>query len=176
VNSKPPDIFVFDAGPLIEFQRAYPPDLFLGLWKFLEEFMNSSEFCSHEVVFDELTQSDRKDEITRLVKENKNKFIDITPRQAEIVGEILQKTPRLIDADNPKNQADAWVIAVAKELAESAGLIAVRPVVVSTESETSSNRIPAACKSVGVKHMSLLNFLRNRGLMFGLKRSENVGR
>ena len=92
-------------------------------------------------------------------------FFPISNRQGQLALQILQQFPRLIDAQAKKDQADPWVIALILERMEAVGLFGSKSdyVVVSSESERSSHKIPAVCKHFDVRHMNLFQFFADNG-------------
>ena len=118
------------------------------------------------MVYDEIVPtSGTKDEIAVLVANYKDSFFPISNRQGQLALQILQQFPRLIDAQAKKDQADPWVIALILERMEAVGLFGSKSdyVVVSSESERSSHKIPAVCKHFDVRHMNLFQFFADNG-------------
>jgi hypothetical protein len=119
------------------------------LWNNLEELLKNQRIQSHDFVFDEIVPtSGEKDDLAKLISPHKRCFHPITKIQAQRVPEILSLFPRLIDPMNKKNQADPWIIAMVIELMQDTGLFGNESefVIVSTESETNPNKIPAVCR------------------------------
>ncbi len=151
--------------------RYYPIRILPDLWNNLEELFKKRRVRSHEFVYDEIVPSTgTKDDLAKLVSKHKVCFQAITKKQAQVVPEILSLFPHLIDPRSKKDQADPWIIAMVVELMEETSLFGKESefVVVSTESESSPNKIPAVCKHYSVRHMNLFEFYEDNGWSFSL--------
>lgn len=151
--------------------RFYPTRILPDLWNNLEELFKKLRVRSHEFVYDEIVPSTgTKDDLAKLVSKHKVCFQAITKKQAQVVPEILSLFPHLIDPRSKKDQADPWIIAMVVELMEETSLFGKESefVVVSTESESSPNKIPAVCKHYNVRHMNLFEFYEDNGWSFSL--------
>ncbi len=151
--------------------RYYPIRILPDLWNNLEELFKKRRVRSHEFVYDEIVPSTgTKDDLAKLVSKHKVCFQAITKKQAQVVPEILSLFPHLIDPRSKKDQADPWIIAMVVELMEETSLFGKESefVVVSTESESSPNKIPAVCKHYNVRHMNLFEFYEDNGWSFSL--------
>lgn len=84
--------------------------------------------------------------------------------------EIVTIFPHLIDPRSKKDQADPWIVAMVVEMMEEANMFEQDSdfVIVSTESEKSSNKIPAVCKYYRVRHMNLFEFFEDNDWQFSL--------
>lgn len=134
----------------------------------------SGKLISHEYVYDEFfTESSKPDFISKWIKNRKQYFYSVSDSQIELVQNILKKFPKLIDPEKEKNQADPWIIALAKEKMEELSLFKGRTkiIVVSQEKITSSIKIPAACREFGVQHMNLEEFYKDNNWKFSISTS-----
>lgn len=114
----------------------------------------------HSTVYYEIDRKSKiKDKLAEWLTNYKDKAVKMTEKQGLYVKEISEKVPRLTDYNKEKEQADSWVIAMAKE----ADLV-----VVSMESTILPNKIPAACKEIGAKHYTLREFFSAEGWKFSL--------
>ena len=171
MKSKSENIYCFDSSALLDIHRYYPRTVIPDLWAETEQLFTDGRIVSHSIVFDEIVPaSGSKDEIARLVSNHKASFFPITNRQGQLALQILQQFPRLIDPLAKKDQADPWVIALVLERMESEGLFGAKSdyVVVSAESERSSQKIPAVCKHFDVRHMNLFQFFTDNGWQLSL--------
>lgn len=169
------NIYCVDTSALITMQRYYPQRILPDLWKRLEELFIEKRITSHEFVYDEIVPTDKnaaKDELAILVSKYKVNFKSISKRQAQLVPQIISLFPHLIDPRSKKNQADPRIVAMVVEMMEEDNLFAQDSdfVIVSTESEKSSNKIPAVCKQYNVRHMNLFEFFEDNGWRFTLSK------
>jgi len=159
MNPTPPT-YSFDTSALIDgLERYYPEETFPGLWENVDGLVRAGRFLISEEVWDEACHCDaavrdwatpRKDSI-------------VVPTDAEIaslVATIGQRYPTWT-ADG-RNQADPFVVAIA--------LARVAIVVTGEKSNAGSDarpKIPYACRALGVRSVSFLDFVRNEGWVFG---------
>lgn len=154
-------------------QRYYPIRIVPDLWKNLEELFKAKLVRSHDFVYDEIVPAKgTKDDLAQLVSRQKVCFQPITKRQGQLVPQILALFPHLIDPHSKKDQADPWIIAMVVELMEETSLFGKDSeiVIVSTESETSPNKIPAVCKHYNVRHMNLFEFFEDNEWVFSVSK------
>jgi hypothetical protein len=156
-------------------QRYYPVRLLPDLWKRLEELFIDGRIVSHEFVYDEIVPTGKnatKDDLAILISKYKANFKPISKRQAQLVPQIISLFPHLIDPNSKKNQADPWIVAMVVEMMENVNLFKNDSdfVIVSTESEKSSNKIPAVCKQYKVRHMNLFEFFEDNGWQFSVSK------
>ncbi len=175
MKHKSENIYCPDTSALITMQRYYPLRMLPDLWKHLEELFLKSRITSHEFVYDEIVPTDKKtvkDDLATLISKHKVNFKSISKRQAQLVPEIVTLFPHLIDPRSKKDQADPWIVAMVVEMMEEVNMFEKDSdfVIVSTESEKSSNKIPAVCKHYRVRHMNLFEFFEDNDWQFSLLR------
>ena len=142
-------IYCIDTSALVTMHRFYPLRMLRDLWKHLEELFKVKKILSHDFVYDEIVpEAGTKDDLAKLVARHKFCFRPITKRQALLVPQILSLFPHLIDPRSKKDQADPWIISMVIAMMEKISLFGNDSdyVIVSTESESSPNKIPAVCK------------------------------
>lgn len=142
------------------------------VWDEFDVFFNENKIISHEFVFEEFySKTSKNDFIKTWISNKKSHFYKITERQIELVPQILEKFPKLIDPNKENNQADPWLIALAIEIIEEPNLFENKNVVLVSQEKLSSNiKIPAACKAFGVPHINLETFFEENGWKLGLKK------
>lgn len=169
-------IYCIDTSVFVWVNRYYN---FKQSWELLEELFKSNKVLSHIYVFDELTnESTNQDFVSTWLKPKKEYFTNISKRQTELVAQVLTRFPHLIKAKNEKNQADPWLVALAKEteenILESNKQHVLFPIdkkkkkeiiIISCEKVDHPSRIPAVCNHFKIKHMSLLEFFEDNGLV-----------
>ena len=169
------NIYCVDTSALITMQRYYPIRMLPDLWKYLEALLQSGRITSHDFVYDEIVPTDKKatkDDLATLISKYKDNFKPISKRQAQLVPQIISLFPHLIDPRSKKDQADPWIVAMVVEMMEEANMFEQDSdfVIVSTESEKSSNKIPAVCKHYRVRHMNLFEFFEDNDWQFTLSK------
>lgn len=173
MKHKSENIYCVDTSALITMHRFYPVRMIPDLWQHLEELLKQRKILSHDFVYDEIVpDSETKDDLATLISKYKVCFKSITKRQAQIVPEILTLFPHLIDPRSKKDQADPWIVSMVVEMMEEISLFGndSNYVIVSTESENSTNKIPAVCKHYRVRHMNLFEFFEDNGWQFSLSK------
>lgn len=151
--------YCIDTSALLEgWARYYPPDTFHTLWKNIEELIEERVIVAPEEVLTELTKKD--DNVHKWAKKNKTMFLAPVENIQVATSEILSKFPRLVDSRKDRSQADPFVIAVAK----------INNLIVVTEEKNEGTedrpRIPIVCDYFGIKHMKLLDMIRDQGWKF----------
>jgi len=168
VSQKQKKIYYFDTSAFVTLSRTSENIIELPgmLWKDLEAMMKSGEIISHRLVFDEISSNSKNpDFITKWIADKKDCFLSRTDIQIAEIPKIVKKFPTLIDSACEREQADPWLIALAIEKSRENDLFEVfESVVVSQESSNSSKKIPAVCKSFGIRHLSLRSFFNEIGL------------
>ena len=167
-------IYCFDTSAFIRINRFYPREIFSDLWEELESLIKSGYLFSHQICLEEIRpKTSKPDFLGEWVKDKTSIFKNITERQVKIVTEILEKFPGLIDYKKEKDEADPWIIALAKEEIEKRDLFSEEReiILVSEESTRSSIKIPAVCREYGVNHKTLFEFFQDMGWSFKLQKS-----
>jgi len=144
------------------------------LWDHLEILFKQNQLISHQVVFDEIVpKQGKRDELASWLIGYKSYFRKETQRQLELFPDILTNFPKLIDPNSEKEQADPYLIAMLRDIMESQGLFGDQSdyVIVSTESEKSSIKLPAACKHYNIRHMNLFQFFKANNFSFSVTRT-----
>lgn len=174
MNSDVKDIYCLDSSAFITMHRYYSIDMVSDLWGHLESLFKENQLISHQVVFDEIVpKQGQKDELATWLIGFQSYFRKETQRQLELFPDILTNFPKLIDPNSEKEQADPYLIAMLREIMESEGLFGEQSdyIIVSTESEKSSIKLPAACKHYNIRHMNLFQFFSANNFSFSVTRS-----
>lgn len=163
------EIYCIDASAFITMHRFYPLRIMPDLWNFLEELFKQKKILSHQIVFDEIVpKTGKKDELAQWLTNFRTNFISTSQRQLELVPNVLSNYPKLIDPESEKDQADPWMVAMLIEIMEQDGIFGDQSdyVMVTTESEKRSTKLPAACKHYNIRHMNLFQFFEANGFEF----------
>ena len=161
-------IYCFDTSAFVTLSRTNENVINIpeAVWEHLEEMMKTGELISHRIVFDEISSNSKNpDFITKWVFDKKDCFLLKNDIQRVEIPQIVAQFPDLINYETEREQADPWLIALAIEKSKEQSLFEVcASIVVSQENPNSSKKIPAACDSFGIKHLSLRNFFDEVGI------------
>ena len=158
--------YVIDSSSLIDLNHTNPIDVFPTVWKKLEGLIDNGTLLSPKEVFNEIRQGD--DQLTQWVKKQKKMFVNPTPRQIEIVKDILEKYPAIVKENN-KYDADPWIIALAVELSTSKQktVFPVKRLVVTEERLRGSQiKIPFVCQQYKIEAINVVEMFRQEGWRF----------
>lgn len=162
-------VYIFDACVFINLHQIDTRSIRLpdDIWDKLDELILSGKIISHRTAYDEVVSGSKQpDKVSAWLAPRKAHFELPTARQIEVMGEVVNKFPKLIDVNNERDQADPWLVALAVEKAE---LDTEREyVVVTQESQTRPTKLPAACKEYGVHSVTLAEFFEEMGITFGV--------
>ncbi len=167
------EIYCIDASAFITMHRFYPIRIIPDLWAHLEKLFDQKKIISHQIVFNEIVpKSGKKDELAKWISRFKSNFISTSQKQLEIAPEILNNFPKLINPESEKDQADPWIVALLIEIMEKDGIFGDQSdyVMVTTESEKSLKKLPAACKYYNIRHMNLFEFFNANKFEFSVRK------
>ena len=162
-------IYIFDANVFINLHRIDMHSIRLPteVWTKLHELMTSGKIISHRTVYDEVVSGSKKpDKVSAWLQPRSSYFERSTARQIEIMADVINRFPKLIDVNIERDQADPWLVALAAEKIEQDS--SHEYVVVTQESQASTVKLPAACKAFNVHSISLANFFEENGITFGV--------
>lgn len=144
--------YVLDTNVFINMQRHHPFDVFGSLWTRMAEVIDSGTAVSCDVVLDEISIGN--DALVHWAKQRNGAFIAGGEDVQHMVREILQKYPDLVTGTRKANDADPFVIALAK-LKDCT--------LVSDESWAGNGqpvKIPNVCEAYNVRLVKFVDFLR----------------
>lgn len=173
MKSNAREIYCVDASAFITMHRFYPLWMIPGLWSYLENLFNRKKILSHQIVFNEIVpKTGEKDELAQWLNNYISNFIPTSQRQLELIPDVLNNFPKLINPESEKEQADPWLVAMLIEIMEQDGLFGDQSsyVMVTTESERQSTKLPAACKYYNIRHMNLFEFFEANKLKFSVNK------
>lgn len=139
-------------------RRHYPPEIFPALWQNLDRLIESGDLCASEEVLHELERKD--DEVFEWARTRPSMFIPTDEAIQVAVQEILARHKKLVDTRRNRSAADPFVIALAK---------VAKCVVVTNElpgGGPDRPRIPDVCSAMSIRHMNLLDLIREQRWVF----------
>ncbi len=118
--------------------------------------IDADELVASDIVYHELEKKD--DDLLAWARERRSMFIEVDREQLTIVGSIMNRFPEIVDPDATKEQADPFVVALAKQ----EGLT-----VVTDEQMPPKGRvkIPQVCRALDVECFSVLAFIRREKIV-----------
>jgi hypothetical protein len=161
-------VYVIDTSSLIDL-KPYPKDLFPTLWTNLGALMAARRMISTKMVLQELEKYAVRDDITRWARKNKRAFVNIDGDQLRNVKRILAEFPGWVDADQERNTADPFLVALAmtKDPRPSLELIDSKRIVVSEEKfKDNKINIPSVCLKYQIECIDHFEMFRREGWKF----------
>lgn len=152
--------YIMDTSSLIEINRHNPIDVFPSVWNKLEVLSKDGQVVAPAEVLSELKERD--DELASWANGNKSIFRPPSENQINRLKDILKNYPALVKEDR-KYDADAWVVALALDIAgnRQQTLIQLKGIVV-TEERLRGNkvRIPLVCQKYGIESIGIIEMFR----------------
>lgn len=150
--------YCFDTSAFIEcWTRSYPRDVFPGLWDKLGDAAAHGAIVSPDEVQVEIGRQD--DGLKKWTTDRPHMFVPLDIKIQQAARDVLAAFPLLVKAFSTRNQADPFVIAAAK----------VRGLTLVTEERfgtPSKPRIPDICKSMDLRCIDVMTFIREQGWTF----------
>lgn len=144
-------------------ERRYPPDVFPSVKKAIEALINQRRLFAPERVLEEINRHG-SNPLKNWVKNNKHIFLPHDVDLQTEANEIQFTYPDLIDNTSPYDEADRWIIALAK---------LKRWTVITHETSVKSKRkpdrnlyIPDVCNAEKIPCIEFLELLRKEKLSF----------
>ena len=150
--------YVFDTNIFIELQRHQPIDVYPTVWAKIGELIEAGIIISSKEVYEEILIGN--DTLTTWAKQREACFKDSNEEVQMEVRSILAEYRGLVEGGKKNNNADPFVIAIAKISGCS---------VVSEESRTNnlnSPKIPDVCFGIGIPCLTFVDFSREMNLEF----------
>jgi hypothetical protein len=122
-------------------------------WRRLEDLIRGSRLIAPKAVLEEVEQVD--DTLLNWVRAHRPMFRRTSRQLVLRVQEILQRFPNLVDPDQPRASADAFVVALAIQ-EKSSELYAPEVMVVTEEKYAPGRpRIPHVCEHYQIKYLTI---------------------
>lgn len=152
-------LYSFDTSALINGRRdLLPPATFPSVWVRIEDMVADGSVRCVDEVLRELARRDG-DAVHTWAREQDGLFVDLDADVQAATARVLALHPRLLGNGKGRNGADPFVIALA---------LARGGVVVTEESRGSLDRpkIPVVCEAMGVRCLTLVQFIGEQGWTF----------
>jgi hypothetical protein len=151
-------------------ERRYPPNVFPSVQKAMEELIASKKLFAPMRVRKEINDIGSPS-LQQWAKVNKEIFVQHEEELQEIAAEIQHKYPDLIDTTTLEDEADRWVIALAKLNAQNNWIVVTHETSVRTKKKrglkpTRKLYIPDVCISMNIKCIEFLELMRQEGWKF----------
>jgi len=145
--------YCIDASSLMELD-SYPPDIFPKLWEDLDALVKQGLLTSPLEIYNEIGRR-YTGPVQIWTKKHKTMFLDIDGDQYKEAMALGRKFQGLVDYNKPKDDADPFLIALAK----CRGYWTVV-----TQEKHNDNKfkphIPDICEKIGIKCIDLFGFFR----------------
>ena len=158
-------MYSIDTNALIDWWwRRYPPDVFPGVRRKMEELIAIGRLRASEVVGDELEVGG--DDLFQWASEMRGLFVNTTDDIERRAADLVAQHPYLVDEDSTRPQADQYVIAAALEC----GWTVVTQETFASTKKAGKRRgrtyIPDVCRHLNVPCINLLQLMRREHWRF----------
>lgn len=157
--------YSIDTSALMDgWDRYYPRDVHVGLWRKLEELIEAGDVISTEFVLKELEK--KHDDLFKWAKERKAMFRSANEQTQLAVREILRDHQHLINAQRNRSGADPWVIALAR-VEGCKVLTGERKAPAGTNPP--KLKMPNFCEALGVEWVDMVKLCREQKWTFDIQ-------
>ncbi len=145
-------VYCIDTSSLIDLRRWRPFKSHPEVWKRLDGLIKQERLLAPSMVLQELQRKD--DALVKWGRKRTKMFRKNSSDIVERVQQILRRFPDLVDADQPTQSADPFVVALA--LKEASELYAEEVIVVTEEKYAPGKaRIPHVCEAYKLKYLTI---------------------
>ena len=150
-------IYSVDTSAIIDWQsRYYPPDVFISIIDKIDELLEKGRIFAPSIVKEEIEAYGSVD-LTKWAKDHPTLFVPLDDLIAEALA-IQNKFPGLRDPKAEHDEADAYVIALAK-LREGV-VITGETSAAEKNKPKRSHYIPDVCSALGISSIGFLGMMR----------------
>ena len=168
-------IYIIDTSSLIDIYRFFPNDIFVGVWKKMDDIIQEKRLIILSQVRDEIKA--KNDSLHHWISTYDDLVIPTTAELLTEVQYVLEKFPRISDADNTKTPADPFLIAYVLCERKQVRLTELRDFFIVTEEKKTTKemnentiknakRIPDICTYYNISCICLHDFFREEEWMF----------
>lgn len=150
--------YVFDSNIFMNLQQRQPIDVYPSVWEKISELMKGGIIISSQEVYEEILVGE--DYLSEWAKQRNEYFLPTDEETQKVVRDILLMHRGLVEGGKKKNNADPFVIAVAKINGCT---------IVSEETPTNnpnSPKIPDVCSNLGINCINFVSFSREMKISF----------
>lgn len=158
------NIYIIDTSSLIELKDHYPRNIFPGVWNKIEDLYRNKRLISPQKVKEEINRVD--DDLKKWVNIKKKMFVKPDEIQIQKLIEIIKENPNFVDPTKTEDEADPFLIALARKEKESGKLPFDDYIIITQESKTKPNRIPTIAIKYGINSMNLLELFKAENWIF----------
>lgn len=154
-------IYVVDTDSLIALNRLYNPRFFEQLWQQLDMAIERGILVSTRFNLVELERKEDDEFFEEWKRNHSHMFLEVDEVAQEVVSDILTRFPDLIDPNSDMEQADPFLIAMAKVMdgiviTEEGELL---PDAINNPKRKKKMRIPNVCRYYGIESMKIHEFI-----------------
>jgi hypothetical protein len=150
--------YCFDTSAFLNpYKRYYSFELFPSFWKGIEQRIAAGSIVTCELVRDELDQ--KEDSLAGWIRKQDRLIVPMDDDQQQHVAYIIPAFRAWFDTKSSRNNADPFVVA----LARARGLTVVSD---ETGGGPAKPKIPFVCAQLGVKHVSIFDYIQQTKLRF----------
>ena len=150
--------YVFDSNVFMNLQQRQPIDVYPSVWEKISELMENGTITSSQEVYEEILVGE--DYLTEWAKKRSKCFLPTDEETQKVVRDILLKHRGLVEGGKKKNNADPFVIAVAK----------INGCTIVSEEIPTKNpdapKIPDVCSDLGLNCINFVAFSREMKISF----------
>ena len=150
-------IYIVDTSTWIDLSQNYPNDVFSGLWTNIANLIKQQRILSPKLVLKEIEQG-ADDELTKWCKTKDRMFLDSNSIVIGYAAEIIQSFPSLINPYATREEADPFIIALARSL--QSNLTDSTPVIITEENAMKPDRIPYVARQYGLTSLKLIEMFK----------------
>lgn len=153
-------IYCIDSCSLMSAMRdTYPISTFGSLWEELGKSFEDGILISTQIVYEEIETGD--DELLNWAEAYKPFFLRVDESLVHEVATVVTKYPTLIDHTSPREQADPYLIGLAKL---KSGIVVTEERFVGDNARRI--KIPNVCKSEGIESIRLIEMIKRMNWKF----------
>jgi len=151
--------YSIDTSALVQgWKKLYPIDILPGLWDNIGGLIDGGILGATQLVERELGRG--ADDLATWAKMKTGLFVPVDDKIQEVVKKMMQDHPNLANAVAVRNDADPFVIALAQ--IQSCTVICEE----NKRNDRNSTKMPDLCDYFGIRCISLLELIRERGWVF----------
>jgi len=157
-------MYSVDTSTLMDWQaRFYPTDVFPGLKTRIEDLIGAGRLHAVALVKEEINSVGTPDMKSRPAGQS-GLFVPVDPAIQVVANDIQSRYPDLVDVKNLHEQADPYVIALAKQ--QNWTVVSQETSVNEKRNPRKQHYIPDVCRDLGIPCINLLGLMRKEGWTF----------